>query len=113
MAKPPAGSSLLFGAAALLLSAVPAFSTPRTIEYQGREYPVADQVEIGGVWISILVNKETDEDHLVFEGFTGQTEYVVVTCGPDQHTTYFTSTQSPIGYTASLINSYCGNSYKP
>ena len=113
MAQPPAGSSLVFAALALLLSAVPAFSTQRTVEYQGREYPVADQVKVGGVWISILDNKETDEDHLVFEGFTGQTEYVVVTCGPDQHTTYFTSTLSPRGYIASLINSYCGNSYKP
>ena len=113
MAKPTTSSTLVFAALALLLSAVPAYSTPRTVEYQGREYPVADQVKIGGVRISILDNKESDEDHLVFEGFTGQTEYVVVTCGPDQHTTYFTSTLSPRGYTASLINIYCGNSYKP
>ena len=72
VAKPPAGSSLVFAAPPLLISAVPAVSTPRTVEYQGREYPVADQVKIGGVWISILDNKETDEDHLVFEDFTGQ-----------------------------------------
>jgi len=113
VAQPPAGSSLLFGALTLLLCSVPALSTPRTVEYQGKQYPVADQVKIGGVWISILINQETNEDHLVFEWLTGQKEYIVVTCGPDQHTTYFTSTLSPIGYTASLINGYCGNSYKP